>query len=120
MKKLTAAEQQALRARAHALNPVVMVRDNGLSDAVLREIDLSLTAHELIKIRVFSDERDQRAAIMEEICVKLAALPIQQIGKILVVYRENPDAVPAPAVPRKSRAAPVASNTARRRKAQRS
>ena len=57
MLAITTEQRRALRAQAHPLHPLVMISQNGLSDAVLREISRSLDSHELIKIRVFSDER---------------------------------------------------------------
>lgn len=88
--KLSPADRSALRAAAHALNPVVMVGDQGLTDAVIAEIDRSLAAHALIKIRVFGDDRESRVAIYDEICTRLSAAPVQHIGKLLVVWREGP------------------------------
>lgn len=107
MQKLSPAEQQALRARAHGLNPVVMVSENGLSNAVIKEIDRSLKAHELIKIRVFGEDRDERAALLGQICAKLEAAPVQLIGKILVVYRKNPEQIKQAGAPRTRRPAPA-------------
>ncbi len=71
--QLVPAQRSDLRSRAHALNPVVMVGAEGLTRAVLAEIDRSLAAHDLIKIRVFGDDRDARIAIYEEICDQLSA-----------------------------------------------
>jgi RNA-binding protein len=88
---LSPTERRALRAEAHALSPVVMIGHEGLTPAVIREIDKSLTSHELIKIRALSDDRDARATWHEEICEKLSAAPIQLIGKILVVWRHSPE-----------------------------
>jgi RNA-binding protein len=85
--KLSPAERSALRSQAHALKPVVLVGADGLTDAVLKEIDVHLNAHELIKVRVFGDERDERVAIYDAICDRLSAAPIQHIGKLLVVWR---------------------------------
>lgn len=87
MLKLTPAERSALRSEAHALNPVVLVGEAGLTPAVLKEIDTSLNAHGLIKVRVFGDDRDARIGIYETICEKLGAAPIQHIGKLLVLFR---------------------------------
>ena len=81
--------KKALKARAHHLNPVVIVGDKGLSKAVLKEIDVALRAHELIKIKLQSDDREERRAMGVEICHKLAAHPIGSIGKIVVIYREH-------------------------------
>ncbi len=85
-----------LKARAHALRPVVTLGNERLSAAVLGEIETSLKAHDLIKIRVIGDDREARAALLGEICSRTGASPVQHIGKILVVYRENPEP-PAPA-----------------------
>ncbi|HEY4698294.1 MAG TPA: ribosome assembly RNA-binding protein YhbY [Gallionella sp.] len=91
MLTLSVSEHRDLKARAHALSPVVMVGNAGLSEAVLKEIAASLKTHELIKIKVMSDERAQREAMLEAICTQLDAAPVQHIGKILVVYQPNPD-----------------------------
>nr|WP_144828683.1 YhbY family RNA-binding protein [Cupriavidus gilardii] len=87
---LNPAQRSELRSRAHGLNPVVMVGAEGLTRAVLAEIDRSLAAHELIKIRVFGDDRDSRIAIYEAICDDLHAAPVQHIGKLLVIWRPGP------------------------------
>lgn len=92
MLKLTPAERSALRSDAHALNPVVIVGEAGLTPAVLKEIDTSLNAHGLIKIRVFGDDREARVEMYDAICEKLDAAPVQHIGKLLVVYRPKKDA----------------------------
>ncbi|MGP1675666.1 MAG: YhbY family RNA-binding protein [Burkholderiales bacterium] len=96
MKSLSPAERRLLKARAHALSPVVTVGNGRLSASVLKEIETSLKAHELIKIRVTGDDRDLRQALLGEICNRIGASPVQHIGKILVVYRENTQP-PAPA-----------------------
>ncbi len=92
MMTLNAAQRRELKARAHALNPVVMISDAGLTPSVLHEIDISLKSHELIKIRVFGDDRAARAAIIDDISTKLDAALVQHIGKILVLYRPRPEA----------------------------
>jgi len=99
MKKLTSVERRALKARAHHLQPVVMVGDAGLTPTVLREIDINLKSHELIKIRVLGDDRAARAALIDAICTQLEAAAVQHIGKILVVFRPRPDDAPAPGKP---------------------
>ncbi|HEY8606341.1 MAG TPA: ribosome assembly RNA-binding protein YhbY [Noviherbaspirillum sp.] len=93
MLKLTPAERSALRSEAHALNPVVIVGEAGLTPAVLKEIDASLNAHGLIKVRVFGDDREARIGMYEQICAELDAAPIQHIGKLLVMYRPKKEAV---------------------------
>jgi len=90
MKELTPAERRALKARAHHLDPVVMIGDAGATPGVLHEIDLALKSHELIKVRVLGDDRERREAMADEICAALDASPVQHIGKILVLFRERP------------------------------
>lgn len=89
--QLTAEQKKQLKATAHALNPVVIISENGLSANVIKEIDNNLNAHELIKIRVFGDDKNLRQQYLEEICQKLNCAAVQTIGKILVVYRQNPN-----------------------------
>jgi RNA-binding protein len=99
MTDLSPVQRKALKARAHSLHPVVMIGAKGLTDTVLREIDANLRSHELIKVKVASDERDERESYLAQICEALQAAPVQHIGKILVLYRENPDAPPVEAPP---------------------
>ena len=90
MTPLSAKRRSELRAEAHKLSPVVIIGDKGLTDEVLAEVERSLAAHELIKVRAATDDRDARNAWLEAICEKLSAHPVQQIGKVFVVYREKP------------------------------
>lgn len=87
MLKLSIEERRTLREQAHHLNPVVLIGEAGLTDAVLKEIGVSLDAHGLIKIRVFGDDRENRIAIYDTICETLNAAPVQHIGKLLIIYR---------------------------------
>jgi putative YhbY family RNA-binding protein len=100
VKELTPIERRDLRAKAHHLQPVVMIGDSGLTPEVVREIDTNLKSHELIKIRVRGDERGARKALISAICEETGAQAVQQIGKILVVYRPKP---PEEAQPPKGR-----------------
>ena len=108
--KVSSDQRAELRSQAHALKPVVLVGAEGLTDAVLTEIKVHLDAHQLIKIRVFGDEREERIAIYEEICDKLNAAPIQHIGKLLVIWK--PEAAAQPAVKAKRGALPSAREAA--------
>ena len=90
--QLTPDERRALKARAHDLNPVVQVGDGGFTAAVRNEIDRSLDAHELIKIRVSGENRDARTDTLRRVCEDLGATAVQHIGKILVIFRQRPEA----------------------------
>lgn len=106
MLTITSAQRRALRVRAHALRPVVVIGDKGLSDSVIDEIASSLDAHELIKVRAVEANREARNALLVQICDKLQAAPVQHIGKILVIYRpspEDPSPEPKPRASRKTR-----------------
>ena len=104
MLDITSEQRRALRASAHALNPVVSISQNGLSESVLKEIERSLESHELIKIRVYNNEREVRDQYMSAICEQLDAAPVQHIGKLLVIWRPAPEEKSKPTSPRRSRA----------------
>ena len=93
--KVSTDQRAELRSQAHALKPVVLIGAEGLTEAVLAEIKVHLAAHQLIKIRVFGDEREERLAIYEQICDTLNAAPIQHIGKLLVIWKPEAAAKPA-------------------------
>jgi len=93
MQKLTPVERSALRAEAHALKPVVIIGEAGLTPSVMKEIAASLDSHGLIKVRVFGDDREMRTEIYENICTELQAHPVQHIGKLLVIYRPKKEVV---------------------------
>ncbi len=88
---MTPAQRKEHRANAHHLDPVVMIGNDGLTPAVLKEVDRALTAHGLIKVRVFSDDREARAGMLAALADQLGAAPIQHIGKLLVLWRPIPE-----------------------------
>lgn len=90
-KKLSSKEMAQLKALAHHLNAVVLIGQQGLTDAVVAEVECHLVAHELIKIQVASDERQERVDVAERLCAKTGAVLVQHIGKQLVLFRLNPD-----------------------------
>lgn len=87
---LTPARRKELRAEAHHLDPVVMIGADGLTPAVEKEANAALTAHGLVKIRVLSDERDTREALLATLSDRLDAAAVQHIGKLLVLWRPVP------------------------------
>ena len=91
--QLTPAERKVHRAEAHHLDPIVMVGGDGLTPAVKKEADAALKAHGLIKVRVFSDDRLARDAMLRELAEELDAAPIQHIGKLLVLWRPKVEKV---------------------------
>jgi putative YhbY family RNA-binding protein len=89
---LSARDRSRLKARAHALEPIIHIGHAGLTGAVVAEIDRALTAHELIKIRAGGHERDERAELFEAVSARTGAAIVQEVGKIAVLWRERPDA----------------------------
>jgi RNA-binding protein len=88
--QLTPAQRKEHRAQAHHLDPVVMIGNDGLTDAVQKEVDLALNAHGLIKVRVLAGERADREVMFQTLANALNAAPIQHIGKLLVLWRPQP------------------------------
>jgi RNA-binding protein len=92
---LTPRERAHLKARAHALEPVLQVGNAGLTDKVAAEVDRALTAHELIKVRIGGADRDAREELCDAICARAGAAEVQRVGKVLVLWRPKPDAASA-------------------------
>jgi putative YhbY family RNA-binding protein len=88
---LTPRERQKLKARAHALEPVVQVGQAGVTDQVAKELDRARTAHELIKVKVTADGREERQSLCEDILTRADAAEVQRVGKVLVLYRPQPE-----------------------------
>ncbi|MGI4983116.1 MAG: YhbY family RNA-binding protein [Janthinobacterium lividum] len=115
---LSPAQRADLRAQAHALKPVVIIGADGLTEPVVAEARRALHSHQLIKIRVFGDDRDARVEIADTLCARLDAALVQHIGKLLVIWRPSDDAedliAAAPAA--RGRAAGPSSNAAMARR----
>ena len=92
---LTPRERARLKARAHALEPVVHAGQAGLTAALVAEVDRALTAHELIKVKIGGEDRKARAALAEALCARTDAARVQQVGKVFVLWRPTPEDGPA-------------------------
>ena len=88
---LTPAERKALKAKAHKLDPVVHVGAKGITDEVIAEIDRALQAHELIKVRAATLDRNAREQAFDLIVEKTRAQGVQHIGKVFVLFRKKND-----------------------------
>lgn len=89
--KLTNKQKQYLKGLAHSLKPVVQLGGNGLTEGVLAEIENALSHHELIKVKVPSDDREEKALIMDAIIRETKAEKLQVIGHVLIMFRQTED-----------------------------
>jgi RNA-binding protein len=83
-------QNRFLRARAHSIKPIVIIGGAGLTDNVINEIDQALNDHELIKVRVNANDREDKKEMIERITRLTEANNIQTIGHIGIFYRRNP------------------------------
>lgn len=82
-------QKQHLKSLAHSLKPVILLGQHGLTEGVMAEIELALAHHELIKIKVATEDREQKVLVMDTIVKEVNAEKVQSIGKTLVVYRTS-------------------------------
>ena len=80
--------KKRFKAIGHQLKPVVTIGENGLSEGVLGELDRALNDHELIKIKLAVTEREDRRALIDELCASSKAELVQVIGKMALIYRK--------------------------------
>lgn len=78
-----------LKRQAHQLKPIVIIGQHGITEAVMAEIERALYDHELIKIRLNADCRDQRQSMQAQICEQTKACLIQNIGHVITIYRQS-------------------------------
>ncbi|WP_019626323.1 ribosome assembly RNA-binding protein YhbY [Thioalkalivibrio sp. ALJT] len=89
---LTDVQRRHLRSLAHPRKPIVTIGRNGLTDAVLAELEKALDHHELVKIKVNIGDRDARNETVETLCARTGAERVQRIGYIATLFRRNPEA----------------------------
>lgn len=87
-------QKKHFKSLGHHLKPVVTVAEQGLSDNLMAELDRALNDHELIKIQLRLSEREDRQAMLTELCQQSSATLVQSIGKMALIYRKNPRANP--------------------------
>ncbi len=86
-KPLTTRERADLKGRAHALEPRVHVGGAGVTDPLIAEVERALTAHELIKVKIASDDRAARVAMGDEIAARTGAAAVHRVGKVIILWR---------------------------------
>ena len=93
-------QQRHLTTLAHPMKPVVSIGQAGLTEGVLNELEQTLKAHELIKVRVNAGDRELRDRMIQRICAQRSCELVQRIGHVAVLYRENPKKKNRIALPR--------------------
>lgn len=88
---LTKKQLRQLKSRVHHLNPVVIIGQNGLTDAVFKELEMTLDTHELIKVRLNAGDRDERQQMIDAILQRCSAELVSTIGHVAAFFRRNPD-----------------------------
>jgi len=88
---LTASQNRFLRGQAHGLKAMLQVGGKGITDALVAEVDGALEHHELIKVKIGGDDRDERAAIIDELAARTGAALVQKIGHVAILYRPSKD-----------------------------
>lgn len=93
MSHLSAKQRQQLKAKAHQLRPVIWIGNKGLTEAVHAEVDRALLDHELIKIRIQSEDRALRQQMADDLILKQSAVLVQMVGSHVTIFRKKPDPV---------------------------
>ena len=96
---LSPSQRRYLRSLAHDLNPVILLGAKGATEAVVKELDLALTHHELVKVKLSGGDKEEREAQIAFLAEGTRAENVQQIGHIVVLFRRNEDE-PKLALPR--------------------
>jgi RNA-binding protein len=81
--------KKQFRTLGHKLNPVVTIAGNGLSEGVIAELNRALDDHELIKVKLAITEREERKEMVQELIQLPNVELIQEIGKVVLLYRPN-------------------------------
>ena len=84
---LNVKQRKHLKALAHHRKPVVQVGNAGITAAVIKEIEVALGHHELLKTRLPGVERKARTEMLKKICKATGADAVQEIGRMAVIYR---------------------------------
>jgi RNA-binding protein len=88
---LTGKQRSFLKGISRDIAPAVIIGKNGITDNLIRQIDETLTAREIVKIKVLNNNFDDRKEMIEEILERLSCEFVQSIGNKLTIYRPSPE-----------------------------
>ena len=81
--------RQALKAKAHHLKPVVLLGSKGLTPAVIKEAEISIMTHELMKVKIVGDSKEEKLNLAQTLCSEIRAELVQLIGNIAIIYKKK-------------------------------
>ena len=84
---LNSSERARLKSLAQNLNPIFQIGKNGVGDNQINDILDALAVHELIKISVLKSAETPTKLILDEVCERTGAEPVQAIGNKIVIYK---------------------------------
>jgi len=87
MIELNSKQRKMLEKAAHDMQPVVIVGGAGVTEGVMQMIDVSLAAHELIKVK-FNEYKDEKRELTEEIANQCDATVVRIIGNVAILFRQ--------------------------------
>lgn len=89
MSTLSQTERKMLKQAAHHLKPVILTGSKGLTESVHKEIARALFDHELIKIKVNAQDREDRNTMIGEILAQHEAVLVQAVGHMVTIYKKK-------------------------------
>ncbi|HET6805195.1 MAG TPA: YhbY family RNA-binding protein [Frateuria sp.] len=96
---ISPSQRRYLRSLAHDLHPVILLGAKGATPAVVKELDLALSHHELVKVKLSGGDKEEREAQIAYLIDGTGAESVQQIGRTATLFRRNEDE-PKLALPR--------------------
>jgi len=89
--ELNSGQIKRLRAEGHRLKlkPIVIIGQKGLTENLHNEIDIALSHHELVKLRIPALDKPGKRQLSQLICEQHQAYLIESIGSVIVIYRLN-------------------------------
>lgn len=88
--QLSEKQRKNLRRLGHALNPVILIGDKGLTESLIAECDRTIAHHELIKVKARGRDRASRDALFATLCSSVNAQLVQSVGMTALIYRPDP------------------------------
>ncbi|WP_338339939.1 ribosome assembly RNA-binding protein YhbY [Xanthomonas euvesicatoria] len=86
---LTSAQNRFLRGQAHDLKALLQTGGKGVTPAFLAELEEVLERHELVKVKVASEDRETRDALIAELIEQTGSALVQRIGHVTILYRPS-------------------------------